>query len=158
MCLVASVDTMDYSPPGSSIQGFPCQEYWIGLPCPSPQYLTDPGIEPVSPACWQVLCNWVIREVCNKVYSKQWCSYVKKNHNLNSSYSDSLIDSDTLKNFININTCSTSNCFFLKSIYVLWKNKSNIFYIITKLNFYTYCNKRTGRNKIYSYIFHSYYT
>ena len=31
---------------------FPRQEYWSGLPFPSPRNLPDPGIEPVSPA-WQ---------------------------------------------------------------------------------------------------------
>ena len=30
--------------------GFPRQEYWSGLPFPSPGYLLNPGIEPVSPA------------------------------------------------------------------------------------------------------------
>ena len=30
--------------------GFSRQEYWSGLPLPSPGDLTDPGIEPVSPA------------------------------------------------------------------------------------------------------------
>ena len=30
--------------------GFPRQEYWSGLPFPSPGDLPDPGIEPVSPA------------------------------------------------------------------------------------------------------------
>ena len=30
--------------------GFPRQEYWNGLPFPSPGYLPDPGIEPESPA------------------------------------------------------------------------------------------------------------
>jgi len=29
--------------------GFSRQEYWSGLPCPSPGDLSDPGIEPVSP-------------------------------------------------------------------------------------------------------------
>ena len=29
------------------------QEYWSGLPFPSPEDLLDPGIEPMSPA-WQV--------------------------------------------------------------------------------------------------------
>ena len=29
--------------------GFPRQEYWSGLPFPSPGYLPDPGIEPLSP-------------------------------------------------------------------------------------------------------------
>ena len=30
--------------------GFSGQEYWSGLPFPSPGDLTDPGIEPRSPA------------------------------------------------------------------------------------------------------------
>ena len=30
--------------------GFPRQEYWGELPCPSPVGLPDPGIEPSSPA------------------------------------------------------------------------------------------------------------
>ena len=29
---------------------FPRQEYWTGLPFPSPAYLPNPGIEPVTPA------------------------------------------------------------------------------------------------------------
>ena len=28
--------------------GFSRQEYWSGLPCPTPEDLPDPGIEPVS--------------------------------------------------------------------------------------------------------------
>ena len=31
---------------------FSRQEYWSGLPFPSPGYLPDPGIEPRSPALW----------------------------------------------------------------------------------------------------------
>jgi len=30
--------------------GFSRQEYWSGLPCPSPGDVSDPGIEPRSPA------------------------------------------------------------------------------------------------------------
>ena len=30
--------------------GFPGQEYWSGLPFPSPGELPDPGMEPTSPA------------------------------------------------------------------------------------------------------------
>ena len=30
--------------------GFPREEYWSGLPFPSPADLPDPGIEPMSPA------------------------------------------------------------------------------------------------------------
>ena len=33
--------------------GFPMQEYWSGLPFPTPVNLPDPGIEPMSLA-WQV--------------------------------------------------------------------------------------------------------
>ena len=31
--------------------GFSRQEYWSGLPFPSPEHLLDPGIEPESPQC-----------------------------------------------------------------------------------------------------------
>ena len=37
------------SPAPLSIE-FPRQEYWSGLPCPSPRDLPDTGIEPTSPA------------------------------------------------------------------------------------------------------------
>ena len=39
---------MDCSPPVSSVHGILQQEYWSGLPCPSPGELPDPGIKPVS--------------------------------------------------------------------------------------------------------------
>ena len=32
--------------------GFSRQEYWSGLPSPSPGYLPDPGIELGPPALW----------------------------------------------------------------------------------------------------------
>ena len=38
------------APPGSSVHGFPRQEYWNGLPFPFPGDLPDSGIEPASPA------------------------------------------------------------------------------------------------------------
>ena len=41
---------MDCSLPGSSVHGISRQEYWSGLPFPSPGDLPDPGIEPRSPA------------------------------------------------------------------------------------------------------------
>ena len=54
MCLVAQscptlFDPMDCSPPGSSV-GFSRQEYWSGLPFPSPGDLPNPGIKPRPPA------------------------------------------------------------------------------------------------------------
>ena len=35
---------------GPLSMGVPKQEYWSGLPCPSPGDLPDPAIKPVSPA------------------------------------------------------------------------------------------------------------
>ena len=43
-------DAMDCSPPSSSVRGITRQEYWSGLPCPSPGELPDPGVKPASPA------------------------------------------------------------------------------------------------------------
>ena len=40
---------MDYSPLGYLSMGFSRQEYWSGLPSPSPGDLPDPGMEPLSP-------------------------------------------------------------------------------------------------------------
>ena len=40
--------TVAYHTPPS--MGFSRQEYWSGLPFPSPEDLPDPGIEPGSPA------------------------------------------------------------------------------------------------------------
>ena len=39
----------DRSLPGSLSMEFSRQEYWNGLPFPSPEDLPDPGIEPTSP-------------------------------------------------------------------------------------------------------------
>ena len=45
------VTPMDYSSSGSSVHGISQrQEYWSGLPFPSPKDLPDPGIELSSPA------------------------------------------------------------------------------------------------------------
>ena len=43
-------DPMDYSYQTPLSMGFSRQEYWSGLPFPSPGDLPDPGIEPRSPA------------------------------------------------------------------------------------------------------------
>ena len=57
LCLVIQscptlCNPMDCSPPDSFVHGdFPGrQEYWSGLPCPSPGNNLNPGIEPRSPA------------------------------------------------------------------------------------------------------------
>ena len=46
--LFATPWTVAYQP--SPSMGFSRQEYWSGLPFPSPGDLPDPGIEPGSPA------------------------------------------------------------------------------------------------------------
>ena len=45
-----SCDPIDCSLLGSCVHGIFRQEYWSGLPFPSPGDLPDPGIEPRSPA------------------------------------------------------------------------------------------------------------
>ena len=44
------VTSWTVAPQAPLFMGFPRQEYWNGLPFPSPRDLPDPGIEPVSPA------------------------------------------------------------------------------------------------------------
>ena len=46
--LFATPWTVAYQAPSS--MGFSRQEYWSGLPFPSPENLPNPGIEPESPA------------------------------------------------------------------------------------------------------------
>ena len=40
---------LDCNPPGSSVHRILRQEYWSGLPFPSPGDFPNPGIEPRSP-------------------------------------------------------------------------------------------------------------
>ena len=46
--LFVTLSTVDRQAPLS--MGFPRQEYWSGLPFPSPGELPDPGIKPTTPA------------------------------------------------------------------------------------------------------------
>ena len=48
--------------------GFPRQEYWSGLPLPSPGDLPNPGIEPTSPA---FAGRFLTKEPPGKLFS--WC-------------------------------------------------------------------------------------
>ena len=48
--ITQSCHPTDCNLPGSSVHGISQQEYWSGLPFPSPGDLSDPGIEPMSPA------------------------------------------------------------------------------------------------------------
>ena len=54
--------------------GFPRQEYWSGLPFPSPGDLPDPGIEPMSPALAETPAksgNAIIRVLKNRKESQK---------------------------------------------------------------------------------------
>ena len=50
VCSLRLCNPMDCSPQAALSMGFSRQEYWNGLPFPSPGDLPDPGIEPRSPA------------------------------------------------------------------------------------------------------------
>ena len=60
-------DPMDCNSPGSSVHGFSRQEYWSGLPFPSPEDLRDPGIEPLH--CREILYLWVTWEASRDQYN-----------------------------------------------------------------------------------------
>ena len=60
-------DPMDCNSPGSSVHGFSRQEYWSGLPFPSPEDLRDPGIEPLH--CREILDLWVTWEASRDQYN-----------------------------------------------------------------------------------------
>ena len=62
---VTLCNPMDCSPPGASVWNSSRQEYWSGLPFPTPGDLPDPGIKPASPSnllhCRQILYHWTTR-------------------------------------------------------------------------------------------------
>ena len=57
-----SCDPMDCGLPGSSVHGILQQEYWSGLPFPSPGDRPNPGIKPGSPALQADSLPTVMRE------------------------------------------------------------------------------------------------
>ena len=59
---------MDYSLPGSSIHGSLQQEYWSGLPFPSPRDLPNPGIEPRSSALQVYFFFFLLLIIFLKIY------------------------------------------------------------------------------------------
>ena len=54
--------------------GFPRQEYWSGLPCPSPGGLPDPGMEPTFPAepRGKPWCPTAFRMALSKQTKSKW--------------------------------------------------------------------------------------
>ena len=68
---------MNCSLPGSSVMEFFRQEYWSGLPFPSPGDLPNPGIEPRSPALQADSLLWATREAP----PSPWVSLFPETHN-----------------------------------------------------------------------------
>ena len=62
-------DPMDCSHQAPPSMGFSRQEYWSGLPFPSPGDLPDPGIEPRSPT---LQADAVTSEPPGKPYFRNW--------------------------------------------------------------------------------------
>ena len=71
-------DPLDCSPPDSSVLGISQQEYWSGLPFPTPGNLPHPGIEITSLAS-PALCLIVLSILTDQDQGKVWCAiYVKE--------------------------------------------------------------------------------
>ena len=60
---------MDCSPPGSSFMGFFRQEYWSGLPFPSPRDILNLGIKPRSLTLQADFTVWATKEALRMVKS-----------------------------------------------------------------------------------------
>ena len=78
VCVLSCVtlcDTKDGSPPGSLSIEFPRQEYWSGLPFPTPGDLPNPGIKPTSlvpPALAGRFFTTVTHDTCIYIYIYIW--------------------------------------------------------------------------------------
>ena len=63
--------------------GFPRQEYWSGLPFPSPENLPNSGIEPLSPASPALAGRFFTTEPSRDAQEIWWLLYrVKCGHSL----------------------------------------------------------------------------
>ena len=71
--LFATSWTIAYQAPQS--MGFSRQEYWSGLPFPSPGDLSNPGIEPVSPALQTdtLLSELLGKPMVRPCEKQEWC-------------------------------------------------------------------------------------
>ena len=78
LCLVAQscltlCIPMDCSPAVSSVHGIFQEEYWSRLPCPSPEDLPNPGIEP----CDWTHCRQIFYHLCHQGSPRilEWVTY-----------------------------------------------------------------------------------
>ena len=66
-------DPMDYSPPGSSVHGCPRQEYWNGLPFPSPGKSSQPRDQTwVSCITGRFFTDWTTREAQRGAHQRRY--------------------------------------------------------------------------------------
>ena len=65
-------DPMDCSLPGFSVHGIFQEEYWSGLPFPSPADLSNPGSEPRTPA---LVCKFFTAELPLTYMSVKPCAF-----------------------------------------------------------------------------------
>ena len=106
-CLVtkscpALLQSMDYSLPGSLSMGFHRQEYWSGLPFPSPGDLSSPGIKSISPAlAGSFFTTELIREVQEKCHLSPKNIYLKnRERQAMPRYLNSVINTNLTKIFL----------------------------------------------------------
>ena len=108
-CFVTSSTVVHQAPPSME---FPRQEYWSGLPFPTPGDLPDPGIKPTSPALAGRFFNTVttrcVTASCLKknVHNLIWKYIIPKKHqnNYNNNINDhpsqiTLTNEITIKKF-----------------------------------------------------------
>ena len=67
-------DPIDCTLLGSSVLGFPRQEYWSGSSFPTPGDLSDPGIKPWSPT---LQVDSLLSELSGKLGHSQNVEYIK---------------------------------------------------------------------------------
>ena len=94
MCVLSQVrlcDPMDCSPPGSSVMEFSRQEYWSGVPFPTPGSIPDPWIKPMSLASpalaggfFTTSATWEAHYIANhKIETEdQWWYYKKDKYGM----------------------------------------------------------------------------
>ena len=68
-------DPMDVALQALLSMGFSRQEYWSGLPCPPSGDLSNPGIEPVSPALQTdtLLSELLGKPMVRPCEKQEWC-------------------------------------------------------------------------------------
>ena len=69
-----SCDPIDCDLPGSSVYGFFRQEYWSGLPCPPPGYLSNVGIEleALKPLALAILVNSELMKITAEIIASNY--------------------------------------------------------------------------------------